>query len=411
MTTAPTRSEAEAGAVSLFGTGFGLLLINSFSYHLVASADRFTFSWLTDVDLTAERWTGTVVFALGVPVFCLVLIAGAVADRSDRRRQLLLTQLGGFVVCTALAILTRAGLMNVPLAIVGALCFGIAFAFAQPVRSALIPALAPREHLTRAIVLMTIAGHVGLVAGPAIAGRVIDARGVWMAFATQAGLFAISSSAVFRLHPPPLPVREGRRSLRAEIGEGIRYVAHHRSLRALFFLMSIGGALMMGAGFVLLPRIARDDFGHSADDAGLLFTAMGIGLIATSVLIMKLKIRRRGLVFMLAMITGLLNSVAQGMVPNYRSLVVLMFVWGISGGFYANLNQALIQGLAPIDRMGRVMSLATLVSAGIAPLGSLAAVATAGAIGSRPTLGLFGAIGLVGVLITLARADDLRALA
>src|SRR6187402_861344 len=87
------RAPAHRATPSFKGTGFTLLWLNAVSYQLIGAADRFTFVWLVEETLDAAAWAaGMVVFALGAPVVLFVLLAGAMADRGDRRKQLLVSQ-------------------------------------------------------------------------------------------------------------------------------------------------------------------------------------------------------------------------------------------------------------------------------------------------------------------------------
>ncbi len=167
---------------------------------------------------------------------------------------------------------------------------------------------------------------------------------------------------------------------------------------------------MFGAAVALLPKIARDEFGKDADASGLLFALMGMGMIVTSIGLIRFRrlITRRGLVFMLGMVLGTSNQIVQGFVPSYTWIALLMFLWGASGGFYMNINQTLIQELTPRDKMGRVMSLTALTQGGLVPLGALIASALSGVIGPQPTMSIFGVVSLACVLITLAVAKELR---
>jgi predicted MFS family arabinose efflux permease len=169
---------------------------------------------------------------------------------------------------------------------------------------------------------------------------------------------------------------------------------------------------MGGGSFTLLPQIARDEFGRSASEAARLFALMGLGMIITSLMLMRYRsrLRRRGLVFMAFMVVGTANQVLQGWAPTFALLQGLLLVWGLTGGFYMNLNQSLIQELTPQDRMGRVMALNSLVQAGLMPIGGLLAGVLAQWIGAPLTLSLFGVAGLVSVIIALLRADALRSL-
>lgn len=399
---------------SLAGTGFVFLWANAVSLALITSADRFTFIWLVEDTLDQPAWaSGLIVFALGAPVCAFVLTAGALADRLDRRRMLLTSQLAGLTVVGTAAGLSWAGAMSLPVALVVATAFGTVVAFAMPVRSSLVPVLVGTERVMQAVVLMTVGANVAMIAGPLLVGGVIEGAGIGWAFFVQSVLFGAGLVAALRIRVPPIaPVAE-RRHLRAEVGEALRFVWRHDVLRALFALLSAGGLLMAGSAFTLLPRIARDDFGRDASEAARLFALMGLGLVITSVGLMRLRsrLRRRGLVFMGFMVLGCLGQIAQGMAPSFLVLQVLLFTWGLTGGFYVNLNQALIQELTPQDRMGRVMALSALVNAGLLPIGGLAAALLAAAIGAKATVSTFGLVGLCCVLLALWRARGLRALA
>ena len=159
-----------------------------------------------------------------------------------------------------------------------------------------------------------------------------------------------------------------------------------------------------------MPKIARDEFGRSADDSGLLFALMGVGMIVTSIALIRYRQRmtRRGLIFMVGLVIGTSNQIVQGFVPSFAWLAFLMFLWGASGGFYMNINQTLIQELTPKEKMGRVMSLTVLTQGGLVPLGALVASALAEAIGPQPAMSVFGVVSLACVLTTLAVAKELR---
>lgn len=412
--TTSQRDAPVAGATgSLAGTGFWFLWANAVSLALIVSADRFTFLWLVEDTLGSPTWaSGLIVFSLGAPVCALVLTAGALADRHDRRRMLLTTQAAGLGVVVVGAVLVWTEVINLGLAVVVAVAFGTVVAFAMPVRSSLVQALVGTERVMQAVVMLTVGSNVAMIVGPLLVGGVIEAYGVGWAFAVQAVCFAGGFVAATRIRVPPHPPVTDRRRIRSEIAEALRFVWHHDVLRALFVLLAVGGALMGGSAFTLLPRIARDEFGRDAAEAARLFALMGLGMVTTSLLLMRYRsrLRRRGLVFMSFMVFGTVDQIVQGVAPSFLVLEVLLLCWGLTGGMYANLNQALIQELTPPDRMGRVMALNAMVNAGLLPLGGLLSALVASAIGPRPALSAFGVLGLVCVLTALWRARGLRTL-
>jgi MFS family permease len=386
-----------------------MLWANSVAYQLIGSADRFTFAWLVTETLgKSERTSGFVVFCLGLPIFLLVLPAGALSDRGNRRRQIFASQFAGAAVTAIAAVLVWTERMNVPLAAVTALGFGTAFAFAQPVRSALIQLLVPRHLLLKAIPIMTIGANLAMVVGPVLAGGSIQRWGVGAAFALQCALFLVSAGFISRLTIPSAAAGP-RRDLRADITAGLRYAWTHPQLRTLFILMAVGGSVMMGPAFLLVPRVARVSFQREAGAAGALFGIMGIGMVVMSLLLLRIRsrLRRRGRLFMLCMVVGTSDSILQAVAPSYLTFALLMGIWGLTGGVWANMNQALIQEHTEPAMIGRVMSIVALLTTGLAPLSALLAGVIAEHIGPQETLGVFGAVGLSAVLVCIWRGRTL----
>lgn len=404
------------GLPRLRDTAFPLLWLNGFSYVLISFAERFTFVWLVIETLNGPSWaSGTVLFCLGVPVFFLVLPAGALADRYDRRKLLMSTQLAGALITFASAMLIRTNLMTVRVALVPALLLGASMAFGQPIRSSLIPAVVPKSLLMRAIVANTVGMNIGMIIGPVIGGLAIRRWGVEAAFMIEAALFMVGFIALLPVRLPPkvdsgVPDSLTARGLVASIREGLSFVWAEPVLRGLFFLLSVGGFLMMGSATLLLPQIARNAFGRDAAESSRLFAFAGLGMMVSSLVLMAKKdVSRKGLAFMLAMVSGTTSQTVLGFAPSYAVLCGLMVWWGLSGGWYMNLNQTLIQTSTPAEKMGRVMSLSVLVSTGFAPLGSLIAGTLAGTrLGPQHTLAIFGALGLACVLMTIRRSAALR---
>lgn len=396
--------------VRSLGKPFAFLWFNAVAFQLIATADRFTFVWLAEDTLrTSSTVSGLIVFMLGLPMFLFVLPAGAIADRGNRRVQLLASQGAGAIVTGAAAVLTATETMNVPLAIITALSFGLVLAFAFPVRSSLLPLIVGRERLMMAIPLMTIGANLAMIVGPVVAGSAIDRWGITGAFTTQCLLFLVSGAFVLRLHIPETGY-DTKRSLFAEIREGVTYIRLHAVLRTLLLLMAIGGGCMMGPGFLLIPQVAKREFGRTAEGASALFGMMGLGMMVMSLLLVRYgrRISRRGVAFMCCMIVGTATSIGMSVAPTYEVLLGSMFLWGLCGGVWANMSQSLLQEHSKPEMLGRVMSLSGLMHTGVAPLAALLAGAVASHLGPQTTLGVFGAAGMLGVVLALVFGHQLR---
>ena len=133
---------------------FRYLWLTNLTFFLVSNTQRFVFGWLVLDGLQRDEGIqGIVVFTLGLPAAFLVLQAGAWADRWDRRRMLIATQLAGGVVMAATAVLVGADRISLGWVIVATLLAGRRRPIGAPVRSSLLPALVPREQLFGAIAL------------------------------------------------------------------------------------------------------------------------------------------------------------------------------------------------------------------------------------------------------------------
>ena len=370
---------------------FRLLWTNTVLFSLVQSTQRFTFVWLVlELGRGADA-SGLVLFAMGAPAFVVVLPAGAWSDRLDRRLLLLGSQLGALLVTALTAVLVSTDRINLPITVALGTALGATLAFGQPVRSAVLPTLVPRERLMNAIVLTTIGINVSMIVGPAIGGAAIALWGLGGAFTVQAVIYVLGLGVLLLLRLPERTVAVERRRLRVEIVEGLAFVGRHREIRALFLLLATTGLLMLGPYQALMPKIARDQLGSDAFEASLLFAVLGIGMGFTSLVLARTRdLSHKGAWFAGGLVAGGLIQVGLGLSPVYLLTAVLMFLWGVGGGLFMNLNQTLIQTHTPDAVMGRVMALHTLAMVGLAPMGALAGGFLAGAIGAPATVAVAG---------------------
>ena len=123
---------------------FTLLWINTFGFALVQATQRFAFVWLVLELGRGSGAAGLVSFALGVPVLFMTIPAGVLADRMDRRKLVLISQLAAVGVTLAAGIIVFAGAMTTVVALVLALGVGATVAVGLPVRNAIVPTVVER---------------------------------------------------------------------------------------------------------------------------------------------------------------------------------------------------------------------------------------------------------------------------
>lgn len=414
MTQDAAAADEVVPANALGVRSFRYLWLNNITFAMVMNAIRFVYGWVVLDGLgKGESAQGLVVFLLGIPTLVLVLPAGVWADRLDRRRMLLGTQLTAAAGLLITAGFLSQGRLSMGLMVVSAVAIGSVMAVGSPVRSSLIPELLPPSLLYGGIALNALAMTGSMVLGAVIAQLVGDAFGFDGVFVYLGGLLIVGAVAVQRIQAPPPRSREGRRAvtMRAAVGEGLRFVAAEPALRTLFGMLALAGGVMNALMFVTIQAFVKEDLGRDAGDAAPIYALIGVGLAVSSFVVMrKGNMERKGTVFMRSMVVGSALMASMGQVNAYWQLAVLAVLMGLTGGFFINMNQGLIQANTPRELMGRVMSLYTFVQNALTPIGGLLLGLLASQIGPGNTMTLVAPIGFLFVLFVYLTADDLKRL-
>lgn len=385
---APARPERPRLSLQTFSAfqsrNFALLWGNNLTFALSQSMRQFAFTWLALELFDSGRALGVIIFALGLPILLFGLPAGALADRVDRRLLLFASQIGGVAVTLLTAVLIWTGAMTIPLTMAMALALGATVAFGQPVRVAIVPSLVEPSRLLNAVTLMSLSQNVSMIAGPAIGGGLVAIGGVGAAFAGQGVLLGIGLLALLPLRVPAVDRTGPRRHLLAEVREGLAFVAGHPGIRTLMLVLLATALVMAGTFMTLLPKIAFEDLGIGPFKTSMFFTAMGVGMLMSSLLLASFsRLERAGAWFIVTLMCGGTLNAAFGLSPWYIVSLAIMFTTGWNAGFFTNLNLTLVQAHTPHAVMGRVMSIYTLAMAGGMPLGGLLAGLMSDVWGSR----------------------------
>jgi MFS family permease len=212
-----------------------------------------------------------------VPILFFGIAGGVFADRYDRRRTLLISQMALLACSAAFALMTIFGVAS--LAAIYALTI-IASIFAVvggPTRQALIPALVPRDELAGAMSMNVLASQVATVSGPAIGGVILGAFGIGAAYGVDAVSFGVVAIAVIVLRTRPAVVRQTISGWAAAL-EGLRFLRDSPGLLAVMILDFV--ATFFGASTVLMPVFATEILGIGPAGLGLLLAAPAAGAVA-----------------------------------------------------------------------------------------------------------------------------------
>lgn len=405
---------ADRGPGPLSVPAFRLLWFNQITFFFAANALRFVYGWVALDGLNAdESIQGLLVFALGIPNIFIVLPAGVWADRVNRQRLLIITQVALAIVMLGTALMLGSGSGTISFLIVSALLAGVATAVGSPVRQSLVPELLPKDLLLGGIALGALAMTASLIGGAVTAQFVGERYGFDGAFWYLMVLVLIGAAIAVPMKVPAAQEVDAssRPTMREAVGDGVKFVWQHRALRSLFMLLAMSGLIMTPLMFVTVQAFVKEELGRDAGDAAPLMALMGVGLALTSLYVMKRgDMPNKGIKFMQAMMGGTTALFLMGLTTQYWQLMVLSLLMGMCGGFFINMNQGLIQANTPQEMMGRTMGLFTLVNAGFMPIGALVLGVLASQIGVATTLSGAAAVGFIIVALTYTRAAELREL-
>ena len=346
--------------------------------------------------------TGMVFAAQGLPRAILMLLGGAVVDRSSPRFIMLLTNLLRFVLVMLMAYLLYIDMVTIPLVFGMALLFGMADAFFYPANTAMVPSLVSKEKLKEANALVQGSIWIGVIIGPALAGFVIaqditvmghdvgQAAATYesnrMGFANAFFLDALTFAASFftllfvkvrKLDGGADAEREEgsvRQSMLQDVKEAIRWVWTQPTLRLGFLGVAALEFFFQTPIFVGLPALAKARFVEPAYVYGLMLTAYGCGaVIGVTAAGFFREMKERTLIrIMFFVFTA--SGASFGLIVFYEPYwwAMLLFFLSGCGDSYVWVNfTTWIQKQTPDKLLGRVMSILTFMSVGLIPVASL----------------------------------------
>ena len=355
-------------------------------------------------DLTkSPAYLGLVGFVSGVPTWLFMLYAGVIADRMPRRNLLVLTQTAMMLLAFAIAALTFLHWIQPWHILVMAFLLGTANAFEAPARQSFVLEMVDREDMTNAIALNSAMFNTAMAVGPAAGGLIYGFLGPAWCFAVNGATFIAVIVALRRMILPPFVRPAARNSVRADLREGLKYVAGHTLIRTVIGL--IGVVALFGVSFVtLFPAWAVNILHGDAKTNGFLQSARGLGALLSALLIASLgRFNFRGRLLTVGTF-ALPAAVAVFALVRWAPLAfLLVFASGLAQILIFNLANALVQTHAPDAMRGRIMAVYTLVFFGLLPLGALGIGFTAEHAG-QPAAVLICAAVMLGAASALALA-------
>jgi MFS family permease len=331
-------------------------------------------------------WVGLAQF---LPVLVLVLPAGHVADRFDRRLILGICYLGQAVVCAGFAIAVAVGNVGPPVIFALGLLMGTVHAFGNPAGQALLPALVPVDALARAIAVSSTLWQLATIVGPSVAGLVIAWGGGPVAALALAALLQLAAVALVATLPRPSV--EPRALTWDNVVAGIRYVRDQRVLLACISLDLF--AVLLGGATALLPIYATDVLHVGATGYGVLRSAPAVGAAIMAVFLALRPLDRRAGPVILGSV-GLfgLATLVFGVSSSFPLSVGALVVLGAADMVSVVIRQTLVQLRTPDEMRGRVAAVNQVFIGASNELGEFESGLTARWFGAVPAV-VAGGIG------------------
>jgi MFS family permease len=346
---------------------------------------------------------GLIGLAQFAPVFAFALIAGHAADRYDRRRIALISQVLQCVVAVTFALLSATGALTSHVIYAGAFLTGTALAFQSPSLRSLLPDLVERADLARCIAWSSAVRKVAVIAGPGLGGFVyaLGPAAVYgacaMCFVASGILFASLRTRHATHARPPATLQT--------FFAGIGYIRNHRVVLGAITLDLV--ATLLGGATALLPIYARDILMTGPEGLGLLRAAPAAGGVVVSFVLFRVGLMRSiGRVMFLCVGIYGLGTIVFGVSQSFPLSLCALVVLGAADMISVVIRQSLIQLETPDAMRGRVSAVNSLCTSTSNQLGQFQSGVTAALIGAVPAVvfGGFAAIVVAALWIRWFRA-------
>lgn len=333
---------------------------------------RLAQSWLVLELSKSPFWLGVDAFLGEAPVFTFALIAGVVADRIDRRRLLIMSQLVQMTCAFTLATLFALGKAQVWHILSLSFVVGTAQSFGAPAYQALLPSLVPRDDMPNAIAMNSIQFNLARIIGPVLGGWALQHLGAAWCFGVNGISYIAVIISLLSIGAPFLPGPSSE-SLLEGMKSGLGFMRKQTgilSLIVLAFLMTSLGIPIV----TFLPVFARDVFKGGIGTFTTLQAVEGVGAITGALLVAaRGRGKRLGRDAVIALTALGVFVTAFGLSRVFPLSLVFVFFGGVALISCFAMVSSLVQLVATDEMRGRVMSVYNIAFRGGMPIGSLAA--------------------------------------
>ena len=336
-----------------------------------------------------------------VPLVVVALLGGTLADRMDRRRLLLVSQVVQTGTSLCLVIGAAAGSPPVGvLYLIAAVASG-ASAVDRPTRAAMVPALVGPERLRSAISFNYGLVQVAMVVGPAMGGIIIAAGGLTWAYAVDVATFLAMIAAAWAIASPPRPAVEPGASFLSAVRDGIRFAGRSGELMGSFAIDIL--AMTFGMPRALFPALALTVYDAGPEGVGILYAAVSAGAVVAAFSTgWMIHARRLGRIVVFAVLVWGVGIACLGLTSELWVGALCLLVAGAADSVSAVCRSTILQTVTPDEMRGRMSAIFTLVVAGGPRLGDVESGTVAAVGGTQLSVVSGGVICVLGIVPVLA---------
>ena len=344
-----------------------------FSALLVAAARSMqgvVLGWLV-LELTNSAFLVTVAGALNfLPMLGLGLFSGVIADRLNRRKVLIATQIVSGTASIILATLIVTDLVQTWEIMAISLTVGFAWALDWPCRQIIIADLAGEQNILNGVALDQWAFHLMSIVGSVIAGIVISTLGMGNVYYMIAGAYLSAALSLLAIGRTQQVHSSAVGNIGSRIKEGVKYSINNRAILGVLLIMIVAHCTLFPFR-QLLPVFARDVLNTGPTGLGYLSAAPGLGAITGAIVMASLR-RSRPSVMALAIgaVAMALLTIIFAISTNFPFSVFILATVGFATSIYGALQSSIPLRLAEPQMRGRIMGLLSLV-VGLMPLGMM----------------------------------------
>jgi MFS family permease len=390
---------------------FRILLSGSFFTYLGQWIQQASLSWVAYEITGSGALLGAMFAVRAIPMIGLAPFAGVAADRYDRRKLLLASQLASAVTSFVFGMALSLDLVTTPVLFAFTLVMGTNAVLDRPTRHTLVFESVPRDIAMKAVGLHSMAFSLNRMAGPAVAGYLIAWLGGVGNFFIQGVLYLAAFAMAWVLVLPPRSGPSTRdKSTAHDLLSGFRHLRSDRTMRMLLVFGLVPYFLLVPVWSTLLPIYAKDVFDAGPKGFGALLASVGIGATLGGALSVWLaRYDHQGRIQIIAM--GIYAATAVGLAasPSVPIAAMLGVVAGAAEMAFTTSTMTMLQMSAPEALRGRISSLMQLFP-GFISLGALLSGTLADLIGVRQASALLALICAIIVAALFAGSTRLRGL-